>query len=347
MSQPELFEFEERCEKIGRIKSPLRRLNRAVNWEQFRPILRGVRERDRTDNSGRPAYDVVLMFKILVVQSLYNLSDDETEYQILDRYSFSEFVGLRASDKVPDAKTIWLFREQLKELQLLDKLFACFERTLREEGFHAKKGSIVDATIVEAERQHNTPEENEQIKRGEIPQSFLTNPNKLCQKDLDGRWTRKREVNYFGYKNHLCADVAHKLIRKYKVTAASVHDSQPVAELLDPDNTNGDVYGDSAYRSAEISRSLAKYKYRDRIHRRPYRNHPLTDREMRSNTTKSRTRVRVEHVFGRTLQLCKVTTVRLIGLMRATTAIGMRNLAYNLDRYAYLASRGRSKVATA
>jgi len=302
MSQSQLFEFEERCEKVGRIKSPLRRLNQTVNWEQFRPILRRVREKERKDNSGRPAYDVVLMFKILVVQSLYNLSDDESEYQILDRHSFSEFVGLRASDTVPDAKTIWLFREQLKELKLLDKLFARFEQTLRNEGFRAKKGSIVDATIVESERQHNTPEENEQIKQGEIPESFLANPNKLCQKDLDARWTQKREVNYFGYKNHVCADAKHKLIRRFKVTNASVHDSQPVDELLDLHNTNRDVYADSAYRSAEISALLAEYEYRDRIHRRRYRNRPLTDREMRSNTEKSRTRVRSpRRVFGRTL----------------------------------------------
>ncbi len=250
MSQAGFFDFEERCEQVGRIKSPLRRLNQTVDWQQFRPILQRVREKNRKDNSGRKPYDTLLMFKIIVVQSLYNLSDDETEYQILDRHSFSEFVGLRASDTVPDAKTIWLFREQLKELKLLDKLFARFERTLRAEGYCAKKGSIVDAAIVEVPRQHNKRSENKQIKRGEVPASFTKNPNKHRQKDTDARWTKKRDVRYYGYKNHVNVDARHKLIRRYTVTDASVHDSQVIDELLDPSNTNADVYGDSATHSA-------------------------------------------------------------------------------------------------
>lgn len=343
MSQAGFFDFEERCEQVGRIKSPLRRLNQVVDWQQFRPILQRLRQKERKNNSGRKAYDTLLMFKILIVQSLYNLSDDETEYQILDRHSFSEFVGLRASDTVPDAKTLWLFREQLKELELLDKLFARFDRTLQAEGYCARKGSIVDATIVEVPRQHNTSAENEQIKRGEVPASFAKNPNKHRQKDVDARWTKKRDVSYYGYKNHVNVDAKHKLIRSYTVTDASVHDSRVIEELLDPTNTNADVYGDSAYHSAAIGARLEELNYRDRTHQRNYRNRPLTDRQQQSNTKKSRIRALVEHVFGRTLQLCKITTMRLIGLTRATTAIGLRNLVYNLDRYAYWVGRDRRR----
>jgi len=339
MSQAGFFDFEARRDQLNAHGNPLRLLEEAIDFEAFRPILNRVRRKDRKSNAGRKPYDVVLMFRMLVLQSLYGLADGQLEYQVRDRISFMAFLGLGPGDDVPDEKTVWLFREQLTQRGLVKRLFERFEADLSSSGFAASKGSIVDASIVEVPRQRNTREQNDQIKSGKRPVSFDKNPCKGCQKDTDARWTIKHKRRYFGYKNHVNVDSKHKLIRRYTVTDAATHDSQAIGDLLDPDNTSKDVYGDSAYRSAAISENLAEQGYRDRIHRKGYRGHPLSERSRSANTRKSKVRARVEHVFGRQTQFaCHLgrTLLRCVGMARAQTAIGLRNLVYNIDRYARL-----------
>jgi hypothetical protein len=166
MKQLGLFDWENRYARIDKGGDPLVKLNKVIDWETLRPLLMKVREKDRKSNAGAKPYDVVLMFKSLVIQSLYNLSDDELEYQILDRLTFMRFLGIGAGERVPDAKTIWLFREQLKEAGLVEELFKKFDRYLQESGVAARKGQIVDASIVSVPKQRNTREENTEIKGG-------------------------------------------------------------------------------------------------------------------------------------------------------------------------------------
>jgi IS5 family transposase len=336
MAQPGFFDFEQRCDQLADKRDPLVALEKAIDWQRFRPVLERVRDKDRKNNSGRKAYGVVLMFKVLVLKSLYSLSHENLEYQIRDRVSFMRFLGLTLHDDVPDEKTIWLFEDALTKRGLVKTLFEQFDVFLNEKGFAACKGSLIDARIVEVPRQRNSREENEQIKAGQRPASFDEKPAKGRQKDTDARWTVKRKQNYFGYKNHINADAKHKIIRKYEVTDAATHDSQVFDELLDERNRNKDVYGDGAYRSEAISQTLQSEGYRDRIHRRAYRNRPLSQRSQAANRKKSRVRVRVEHIFGRQAQFaCHVgkTLLRGIGLAKATALIGLANLTYNLDRY--------------
>jgi IS5 family transposase len=336
MSQAGFFDFANRLEQLNAHGNPLRLLEEAVDFEAFRPTLEPVRDKPRKSNAGRKPYDVVLMFKMLVLQSLYNLADGQLEYQVRDRISFMAFLGLRPGDAVPDEKTVWLFREQLTQLGLVEALFAQFDADLAASGFAATKGSIVDASIIEAPRQRNTRPENAQIKVGRRPASFDKNPARGRQKDSDARWVTKNGQRHYGYKNHINVDVKYKLIRRYTVTDAATHDSQAIDDLLDEQNTNRDVYGDSAYRSAVIKERLESQGYRDRIHRKGYRGHPLDERGRAANTTKSRTRARVEHVFGRQAQALGGTVMRCIGKVRARAQIGLRNLVYNFDRYARL-----------
>lgn len=341
MSQAGFFDFENRLDQLNNCGNPLAILAEAIDFERFRPTLEQLRDKDRKSNAGRKPYDVILMFKMLILGSLYNLSDEQLEYQVRDRISFMAFLQLRPGDAVPDQKTIWLFRDQLTQLGLVKRLFEQFNADLSASGFAASKGSIVDASIVEAPRQRNSRDENAQIKDGKRPASFDENPCKGRQKDTDARWVTKRKTRYFGYKNHVNVDVNDKFIRKYEVTAASTHDSQVIGELLDDQNKNKDVYGDSAYRSAAISQRLETRGFRDRIHRKGYRGHPLNERSKAGNTTKSKVRARVEHVFGRQSQfVCHLgrTLIRCIGQARAETIIGLRNLVYNLDHYARLAA---------
>jgi IS5 family transposase len=332
-----LFDLEFRLQEIDKGGDPLLKLNQTIDWEIFRPALETIRDKERKTAAGRPPFDALLMFKILVLQSLYNLGDDATEYQIRDRLSFMRFLGLSLGDRVPDAKTIWLFREQLTDAHLIETLFTRFDEHLNANGFAARKGQIIDASIVAAPRQRNTREENAAIKQGRTPAGWEKNPNKQKQKDTDARWAKKNGVNYYGYKNHLCVDAKHKLIRGWAVTDAAVHDSQIFEELLDEDNTQAAVWADSAYRSPENLKTLEEWGLRERVQRKGVRGRPLSEREKRGNRTRSKVRSRIEHVFGVQAMRAGVLLLRSIGIWRARCKIGLRNLAYNLDRFGHLA----------
>jgi IS5 family transposase len=334
MMQTGLLDWHIRFGQLDAGGDPLPKLKKLVNWERFRPELEALRDKERKSNAGRKPFDVVLMFKVLVLESLYNLSDEKIEFQIRDRISFMRFLDLSLGDAAPDEKTIWLFREQLTEAGLIKRLFEEFDAFLQEKGFSARKGQIIDASIVEAPRQRNSREENRQIKAGQIPEDWRE--QKKRQKDTDARWTKKNGQNYYGYKNHIDVDVKHKLIRDYEVTPASVHDSHVFEDLLDEDNSSRDVWADSAYRSEDKLKELKKRKYRGHLQRKGCRHKKLTDREAQGNRTRSRIRSRVEHVFGVQAKRAGNLIVRAIGLVRVKAKVGLRNLAYNLDRYCVL-----------
>ena len=336
--QPGLFDWQNRFEKLNKNGDPLVKLNKVIQWESFREALESVRAREKKNHAGAKPYDVVLMFKVLILQSLYNLSDEAIEYQILDRLSFMRFLGLRLGSKVPDAKTIWLFREQLTEAGLAEELFRKFEGFLGESGFAARKGQIIDASIVPAPQQRNSREENTQIKQGQIPQDW--EEAKRRQKDTDAQWTKRNARSYYGYKNHINVDVKYKLIRTYAVTDASVHDSKVFDELLEETNTSAAVYADSAYRSEESIQLLQKRGFRERLQRKGCRNRKLTKREKQGNKRRATIRSRIEHVFGVMAMMAGSLIVRTIGIIRARAKIGLRNLAYNINRYALLATTG-------
>jgi IS5 family transposase len=336
MMQTGLFDWQTRFEQLDKGGDPLVKLNEVVDWELFRYDLEKVRRKDRKSNAGRKPFDVILMFKILILQSLYNLSDDQLEFQIRDRLSFMRFLGLGLGQTVPDAKTTWLFREQLTEAGLVKTIFDRFDRFLRDNGFAAKKGQIVDASIVPAPRQRNSRDENKQIKDGQVPQDWTD--NKKRQKDTEARWLKKNGRNHYGYKNHIDVDVKHKLIRNYEITPASVHDSEVFEELLDEDNSSRDLWGDSAYNGKAHREMLTKHGFRGHLQRKGCRHKKLTEREKQGNHRRSKTRSRVEHIFGVQAQRAGSLIVRTIGLVRAKAKIGLRNLAYNIDRFSLLAS---------
>ena len=266
-----------------------------------------------------------MMFKILVLQGMYNLSDEAMETQIIDRFSFRRYLGLSLSSRVPDATTIWLFRDSLVQLRLVKRLFDMFDLQLAGKGFEARRGSIIDATMVEVPRQKINRDEKQEIEeKGKVED---WSEEKSRQKDTDAKWTKKNSESFFGYKNHVNVDVEHKFIRKYAVTDASVHDSRLLDELLDYSNTNSEVYADSAYRSRKNLDMLEMLGFRERIHRKAHRNRPLSEREKQGNATKSRTRARVEHVFGVQFKLAGSLLMRCIGILRAEAQIGLRNIA--------------------
>src|SRR6478672_5225481 len=339
MGQKRFVDVQRRPEAISAKGDPLETIKKIVPWEDFRTDIEAVTEtkpEERKSNAGRKPYDTILKFKIMVLQSLHNLSDEATECLIRDRISFMRFLDLELEDPVPDATTIWLFREALAQAGLINELFERFGQHLEAEGYIARGGQIIDATIVSAPKQRNTKEENETIKAGKTPEGWEQQPAKNAQKDKDARWTKKNDASFYGYKNHLGVDKAHKLIRRYTETDASVHDSQKLDEVLDKANTSNEVWADSAYRSVEAEAKLKAKGYKSRIHRRGARNHPLPKRQQDANTTRSRVRARVEHIFGDQQNAMGGKFVRTIGMARARAKIGLMNLVYNMRRLVQL-----------
>jgi IS5 family transposase len=340
-----LFDLEERAEKLTTMGDPLVMLKKEIDFEAFRGELSRIREKSRKSNAGAKAFDVVLMFKMLILQHLYNLSDDAIEFQIRDRLSFMRFLELRIQDRVPDAKTVWLFREHLKSMNLVEALFARFTDQLAQRGFVAKSGQMIDATFVEAPRQRNSREVNAKIKAGETPEGWDApeQANMRRQKDTDARWTKKNNETHFGYKNHINADVDTKLIQNFTVTPASVHDSQAFEDLLDLETQDEEghkraVYADSAYSSARHEAVMADAGIESQVHEKGNRAAPLNEEQKISNREKSRKRVRVEHVFAAQAAMGG-DLVRTIGLARAKVKIGLLNLAYNMKRMVQLLTK--------
>src|SRR5213595_3481996 len=238
------------------------------------------------------------------------------------------FLDLELEDPVPDATTIWLFREALAEAGRIDQLFERFGQHLEAAGYIARGGQIIDATIVSVPKQRNTKEENEAIKAGKTPEGWEKQPAKNSQK--------KNDESFYGYKNHVGVDKAYKLIRKWDATDAAVHDSQKLDDVLDLSNTGKKVWADSAYRSLQIEAGLKEKGLQSRIHRRAARNRPLSERQKSANTTCSKVRARVEHIFGHQQNSMGGKIVRTIGIARARFKIGMMNLGYNIRRLVQL-----------
>lgn len=335
MKQRGLFDEIERLEELTKLGDPLLVLNEKIKWESFRPILKEIRieNPDNIRNAGRKPFDEVMMFRVVILQHLYGLSDDQMEFQLKDRRSFERFVsGGETAYQMPDAKTIWLYKERFREHGISRKAFRKFNHQLEKANLMAKSGKIVDASFVEVPRQRNTREENRHIKEeGTYPETW--GENKKRQKDIEARWTEKNNRRYYGYKNHVAVDRKRKFILDYTVTSAQVHDSQPLFDIIGTSRGRKEpVWGDSAYRSEYIEKRLVRRSFISKIHEKGYRYKRLTAKQRENNSKKSRTRARIEHVFGM-IRWMKGNYLRCIGFKRISESIGMINLAYNMRRY--------------
>jgi len=326
-----LFDATHRLEELHEMGDPLARLDHVVDWSAFSPVFNRLNKPAPKAPGGRPAYLPLLMFKALIIQSLYNLSDEQLEFQITDRFSFKHFLGLSDADKSPDAKTFWAFRERLSNLGVVELLFETFHTELKGKGMIARKGQMIDATFVEVPRQRNSRENNASIKAGKTPEEWKDQPKKARQKDVDARWAKKNDEKHYGYKNHVKVDTRSKLIIGFSVTNAAVHDSQALEELIE----EGDpiTYVDSAYTGAPCGRIFEDNNVKAKPIDRAYKNKPLNGSQKRCNRARSKTRARVEHVFGIMSMCMRASWNRCIGTARNESVIGMTNLVYNMIRF--------------
>jgi IS5 family transposase len=360
--QINMFGHENQLKRLSALGDSLEKISKVIDFEYFRPMLEeALSYKSNKGKGGRPPYDVVMMFKIVMLQQWNgNLADDRTEFLINDRLSFQRFLGLELGEKSPDSKTIWLFKEGLKKANALDDLFEMFNKLLVGCGIISHKGIIQDATFVDVPKQRNTRYENEQIKRGEIPIGWEgtedSDAHKLSQKDTDARWAKKGNETHFGYKNHITMDKESKIITNSEVTPANVHDSQAfvltvVSMLFALDVFCGieiTIWADSAYNGTLFQETILFYfpNIKFKICQKGSKNHPLTDEQKTSNTEKSRVRSRVEHVFGAMTNDMGGIIARSIGIMRVRRDIIAKNLAYNLKRAAYLLSAKNMSLAS-
>lgn len=320
--------------RLSEIGNPLEAIIEVVDFEMFRSTLEEkLLNTNKKSNAGARPYDVVMMFKIMILQRYYGLGDKQIEYQIIDRTSFKKFLGFESGDKIPDEKTVWAFREQLTRLGLIEVLFERFKSFLESLNLILNEGQMVDASFTVAPRQRNTREENARIKAGEGKGLWQDKPNKKSHKDIDARWTEKNGETFYGYKNHAKVDTKSKFINGYVVTDASVHDSQALEVLLTDRDAGQDLHADSAYSGEKHERTIAKYKMKNEVNEKGYRNRPLTEEQRAGNRHKSKTRARVEHVFGFMEQSMNGLFIRSVGIARASGIIGLINLTYNIFRY--------------
>lgn len=333
MMKPNLFAAQEREAKLSKLGDSLEVLERHVDFAALADEVDQAAPRPSRERGGRPPFPTEVMVRILLIQQLFNLSDEQMEFQLLDRLSFQRFAGLRHSSQIPDRTTIWTFKERLIKAGASESVFDAVNRQLAKHGYIARGGQMIDASIVQAPKQSLSKDEKAITDEGAMPASWK--PAQRRQKDLDARWTKKHGKSYFGYKVSASADKRYKLVRKIKVSTASEHDTLHFEAVLDPTNTSRDVLADKGYIDGEREARLSQQGWRIHIQRKGSKDKPISATQERRNKRIARTRARVEHVFAGLAQLGG-KTLRSIGLARATLHLHWKVAAYNLRRLAYL-----------
>jgi IS5 family transposase len=296
--------------------SRLDRISAPVKWYRFEKLLARV----HGDGSGRPPYPPLLMFKVLLLQSLYGLSDAETEEALSDRLSFRRFAGLSLTDDVPDHSTICRFRNLLIDEGLLEKLFAELDRQLDRAGLILRRGTMLDATVIESSAARPLMGE--------------------ASSDPDARFTRrqgKASSSRFGYKAHVGVDEGSGLIRSVLTTPANVNDTVPADALIRGDEKS--VLADGAYHTHAREAALKARGIKPRLMRRPNKHHPkLPARLQRYNRLIARRRAAVETTFATLKRRMRLNAIRYRGLAKASAQVLIAAIAFNLRRWAALST---------
>ena len=342
------FGLQEHLERLSEAGDPLEVLEATVDFEYFRVwLVEGLGYGDGAQG-GRPPFDPVAMFKILILQAQHNLSDARMEFMLRDRLSWLRFAGFDLGENTPDENTIRSFRNKLTESGALKRVMKAFDWQLQKRGYIPMSGQIVDASLVPAPKQRNSDGEQAAIKEGKTANEIWPDqPAKAAQKDTNARWTLKigGKIRYrpdrsplpqialpvFGYKSHIAIDRRYGFIREATVTSASEADGRMLPRLISKENTSSEVWADSAYRSRRNEKWLARNGLTSRIHRRKPRGKPMSKATSRANGRKSAIRARVEHVFAHQKGRYGLF-IRTIGLARAEAKLTLANLAYNFDR---------------
>jgi len=333
----DLFASEHHRQQIDRLGDPLVEIESYIDFVALAGEVDRIAPRPVSAQGGRPPFPTETMVRILVLKRLYNLSDEQMEYQLLDRMSYQRFCGLSQAVNIPDRTTIWTFENRIGEVGAKALFGDGVSAQLLKKGYIARGGQIIDATLVPAPKQHNSRGEKALIEQGAMPASWR--PAKRRQKDLDATWTKKHGKSHFGFKLSINVDKKYKFIRRLETDTASTHDSQHFDNVFDTGNTSRAVYADRGYPSEAREAWLKENGFRNQIQRKGKRSKPLSDCQQGRNHRIAKTRARVEHVFAAIEQMGG-KMIRTIGQARANFAMTMMVACYNLKRLVYFQKAG-------
>lgn len=340
-----LFIAEAREAKLSQFTGRLDRLSTLVDWQGLARAVNDATGREgHRPKGGRPPYRTEALLKIVVLQQLYgNLSDEEMEYCLLDRMSWQTFTGLTGHRQLPDARTIWAFKNLLAQEGGAEALFEVVGLQLAAAGLKARGGQIVDATFITVPKTKANDEERAALNEGRQPEDWSA--KQAAHKDSDARWAKKGSKVFYGYKAHINCDQKHKLIRAIEVTPANVDDRVPLEALLDTDaprlKEGKTVHADRGYHSQAVRDMLKSKGLVDGVARKDDPNRCDQGEIHERNKRLAQIRARVEHVFGDWKQ-SSGKTLRCIGKVRATAQTIIRACVYNLRRWLVLDRKGAS-----
>lgn len=318
----DLLANEIHIQKVNAIGDPLQKIE----------AVEKVAPRPEQTKGRRPPYPTGVMVRVLVVKLLHRLSDEQTEFQLLDRRIIRRFCGLEHSRNIPDRTTIWGFECRIG-IDGVTALFNEMDRQIRAHGLEARAGPIVDTTLAPAPKQHFTKKEKALLEQDAALAGWK--PAKRRQKDVDASWTKKHGKSYHGYKFTVSVNRKHKFVRTWVANTASVHDSQHLEAALDEWNTSAEIYADKGYVGTEQEEQFREQGYRPQLQRKAKKGVSLLACQERWNRRIAKVRARVEHVFAAIPQWGgkKICT---IGQARTTFAMGMMVVVYNMRRLTFL-----------
>jgi IS5 family transposase len=311
----------------SRANATLERIAELVDWGEIGGLLGGL----RGGAMGAPGYPALALFKALLLQQLYGLSDPQLEEALADRLSFRHFLGLSLTESVPDHSTIWRFREQLAKNGLAERAFALITGQIERSGFVLKRGTLIDATLVRAAVNAPAPPSTPQPPDpdGRPASKLVKNPL-----DPDAAWTKKEGKYYFGYKAHVGMDQGSRIVRRASFTPANLNETVQADRLICGDE--GTLYADKAYDSNAHRARLKAFGIRDGISRRNSRWHPARPSVARRNAVISRARAPIEPLFALLKNVHRFARARYRGLVRNAGAFYIAVAAMNLRRWSVL-----------
>jgi len=331
MLKPRLFTQSELLEKLSALGDPLEVFKRHIDFTSWQKAADEAVPRGQSAQGGSPPYPTLLMIKILFLKYLYNLGDDKLEFWIVDRRSFRRFLDLEDTSQTPDAKTVAHYNNLLAQADVGQAFFEAVLRQVEQAGYIARGGQLVDASIVPAPTARIKSEERRQLENGETPAHW--SEAKKRQHDPDARWTKKNGRSYFGYKVHVNTDYRYKFVRALEVTPANTADTT-VFETLLGDNTSREVIADRGYAKQARENELKAQGAIPRIQRKANKNNPLSACQKGRNQKIAHKRARVEHPFA-ALEEAGGKFIRVIGQKRASFAIHLKVVIYNLRRLSF------------
>lgn len=291
----------------------LERLNELVDWHSVQRPLEAM----FTATTGRLPKPPLCVFKMLLLQHCYNLSDPQCEEQVKDRLSWRKFVGLSFEETVPDETTLVRFRQRLIEQGLHAKLLQLVNRQLEKKGLILKTCTLADATLLQAARRAPAQEDKE-------------------GGDSDAGYTVKKGTPHYGYKAHVAVDEEHTLIRAVSLTAANVHDSREFESIVKGDEEM--VIADKAYWSRKHSQWCGERGVANGILRKASRGEKLSAAAVRANKLFSSIRSGIEKVFGWWKRSTGYRRVRYVGRERNRLELELKSICWNLKRWTKLAT---------